>query len=168
MGREIRRVPPGWEHPRYTKADAPRRDHVGHHRPCHDHDYDGAARKWMAGLAAWEAGTHEAHAECASYCRYFWDYSHPPSEETSRPAFTAEATCFQIYETVSEGTPVSPVFESLEAMVEWLTQPNTTGDSFHMQGMTREQAERFTRSGQAFSMVITPTTGLVPGFRAEP
>lgn len=29
-----------------------------------------------------------------------------------------EATCFQVYETVTEGTPLSPVFKSLDQVEE--------------------------------------------------
>ena len=29
------------------------------------------------------------------------------------------ATCFQLYETVTEGTPTSPVFETVEGLAQW-------------------------------------------------
>ena len=31
-----------------------------------------------------------------------------------------EKTCFQIYENVTEGTPVSPIFETIEDLASWL------------------------------------------------
>lgn len=53
MGREIRKVVPGWEHPRYTEEDAPRSDRVGDYRPLYDQDYESAANEWLAGLLEW-------------------------------------------------------------------------------------------------------------------
>lgn len=42
-------------------------------------------------------------------------------EEDYVPDFLeVEKTHYQIYETVSEGTPISPVFASLQEMEEWL------------------------------------------------
>lgn len=31
-----------------------------------------------------------------------------------------EANCFQMYENVTEGTPISPVMDSPEALAQWL------------------------------------------------
>ncbi|MBU2709049.1 hypothetical protein KCM76_23840 [Zooshikella marina] len=76
MGREIRKVPIGFKHPK---------------------DADGY----------FEPG---AHLEPLWY--------------TSE----AEKTCFQIYENVSEGTPVSPVFESKDEMVKWLEVQGNSND----------------------------------------
>lgn len=59
MGREIRRVPPRWEHPRYTREDAPRDSLVGEYRPCFDKDYATASREWIEGFTAWQNGTHK-------------------------------------------------------------------------------------------------------------
>ncbi len=44
-----------------------------------------------------------------------------------------EKTCLQIYETVSEGTPVSPVFSSVEDLRRWLVGcgvPDAVADNF--------------------------------------
>jgi hypothetical protein len=38
------------------------------------------------------------------------------------------ATCYQQYETVTEGTPISPVFATARLMAEWLVQ--RYGDDF--------------------------------------
>ena len=43
MGREIRRVPKGWEHPR---------DEGGKYIPMFDQSYDDAAKEWLEGLMA--------------------------------------------------------------------------------------------------------------------
>lgn len=56
-----------------------------------------------------------------------------------------EKTCFQIYENVSEGTPVSPVFETHEEMATWLLA----------QGNTADVIDQFLSMGHYPSLVIT-------------
>ena len=34
----------------------------------------------------------------------------------------SQCTCYQLYENVSEGTPVSPIFDSKEALFAWLRE----------------------------------------------
>ena len=110
MGREIRRVPPNWEHPR---------DRRGNYQPLHDEEYETAAKKWVDAFLKWENGKDPDREEYET--RYYWDWAGgPPDEEYYRPAFTDEPTHYQIYETVSEGTPTSPVFATLDEMKGWL------------------------------------------------
>lgn len=92
MGREILRVPKGFEHPR---------------------DEDG---ELIPG----------AHLELLWYA----------SEE--------EKPCFQIYENLSEGSPVSPVFNSEDEMRFWL---NT-------QGNNQDTISQFISMGHYPSLVI--------------
>ncbi len=40
--------------------------------------------------------------------------------EWYRPAFESEPTHYQLYETVTEGTPMSPVFETKEELGKWM------------------------------------------------
>jgi hypothetical protein len=58
---------------------------------------------------------------------------------------------WQVWETVSEGSPISPVFETPEELVTWLVG----------QGYSRAAAEGFVKVGNVPSMVYTPKTGLV-------
>ena len=41
----------------------------------------------------------------------------------------AEKTAFQLYENVSEGSPVSPVFTTREELAEWLEQKGWPAES---------------------------------------
>lgn len=159
MGREIRRVPPGWQHPKQKCPHSPWaggcREALANggecYRPVYDRDYESAAREWLDGLAAWQKGTHEAQiGGYATSCTYFWEYDAPPDPEYYRPAFMSEPTAFQIYETVSEGTPVSPVFETREAMVDWLVT-----DGGYDGRLSRAAAERFANDGWVPSMIMT-------------
>lgn len=142
MGREIRRVPAGWEHPK---------DERGRYKPLLDEDYDTAARKWLKEVLAWEDGSSEYFQQDPTLKQrytYFWEYEGgPPNREVYRPAFTAPAVCYQIYETVSEGTPISPVFDNLEELIMWLVA----------QGYSPTAARRFAQSGWAPSMVSERT-----------
>ena len=116
MGREIRRVPPGWEHPKDAK---------GHYEPMLDQTLQNA----MA---------DEDFDEC------WGDSDLETARRYYRPEWTEEPTHYQMYETVSEGTPVSPVFASLDELVGWLIG----------QGHSRKAAEGFAKHGWAPSMEI--------------
>ena len=164
MGREVRMVPPNWEHPRYTKEDARRPEDVGTFRPCYDEDYESAAENWLRDIMLWRAGKHpEQEGGQCSYYKYYWEYDGPPDEETCRSKFDAEATWFQLYETVSEGTPVSPPFATKEELAQYLAD---NGDFWYQNDQrktyptfrskpTYEQAFALINEGYAFSMVRT-------------
>jgi hypothetical protein len=96
MSREIRRVPPDWEHPK---------DEKGHYKPLFDR------------IHLWKKG---------------------------------EATHYQIYEDVSEGTPVSPIFASLDEMKTWLLE----------QGYSEKAASKFVKYGWAPSMIFSSEKGI--------
>ncbi len=71
-----------------------------------------------------------------------------PNPVDYMPDWPEEArTHWQVYETVSEGTPVSPVFASIDDLIEWLIREA---------GYSREGAEAFARDGWA-------PTGLTTG-----
>lgn len=57
---------------------------------------------------------------------------------------------WQVWETVSEGSPISPVFSTPEELIEWLTQPG------ERRGYSRDAAENFVRGdGWVPSMITT-------------
>jgi hypothetical protein len=164
MGREIRRVPPNWEHPTYRdlgydEYGAPRWGKgIDEHHPLYDRNYEEKAEEWLKNLATWQAGEDEAQKRNLDTPKYYWDWDGgPPNEKyyrTGKWVFTPEeATCYQMYQTVSEGTPTSPVFETLEALEDWLVG----------EGHSREAAHRFAESGWAPSGVFVPRTGFVRG-----
>jgi len=59
-------------------------------------------------------------------------FQHPLNEEGDHiagaryePLYHAgesQCTCYQLYENVSEGTPVNPIFDSEAALVSWLRE----------------------------------------------
>lgn len=128
MGREVRRVPSGYEHPR---------DKRGNYVPLFD------GRGYAGDLAYFEA--HEAEWR-ASYGDDLGGETRPdPARYTEAfPLDTATAYC--IYETVSEGTPWSPVFDEPEALLHWLVVSA---------GYEPEAAAKFLVAGWAPSFVGT-------------
>ncbi len=129
MGREIRKVVPDWD--RET--------------PHFDQTYKDAAEQWLEGLAKFVPGEYGAN--------YFWELEGAPpdpEENLYRPDWTdEERTHFQIYETVSEGTPISPTFATKEELAQWYHE---NGD--HMGPVSKEAAQAFADAGYAPSMVF--------------
>lgn len=126
MGREIRRVPEGWEHP--TKQN-------GGDQPMFDESYKEAAEEWLNNCNQWSRGEHE---DQPASCKYYWEWAGtPPDEDYYREEFKTEPTHYQVYETVSEGTPTSPVFKDLIDLQAWLIK----------EGHSESAAENFTKSG---------------------
>lgn len=121
----VRRVPKDWQHPRRWNGDF---------QPLFDEDFDSVSERWRAGFLAWERRD-------AAYFGFegtwmfdrggqYWEYvGNPPDRAFCRPNWTdADRTHFQMYEELSEGTPISPVTESPEALARWLTEnPNDAG-----------------------------------------
>lgn len=165
MGREIRRVPKGWEHPR---------DDQGRFNALSDETFEVASKEWWEAAVKWNSGDVSEHEKGArKKYPWYWQWAgSTPDEDSYRPEFGQPANCYQIYETVSEGTPCSPVFESIDQMVEWMILPidrtsryNTGEDWQCMQGMTRIQAEKFCKSEWAPSLIFSPETGVIAGHR---
>ena len=173
MGREIRRVSKGWEHPSrpmepwqmdnfYHRHHKPGEYGYGlRFEPMYDNDIETVWREWFEGWEQWQRGEHPAQIKhpddylersYASYAEY--EGRSPDPESYRAEAWTPEqATCYQIYETVSEGTPVSPVFETLDELQAWLIE----------QGYSEKAAEGFAKTGWVPSGVISPQHGIVTG-----
>ena len=158
MGREIRRVPPNGEHPRITSQDIYDYGEIGKigaYRLCYDETFDEAADAWEIALGQWIAGDHPSqlrHPDLTKGKRYWeWRWT-PPDRRYYRPAFTEEPTWYQVYEDVSEGTPVSPPFETAEELIDYLA---ANGDFWAQKSgtppPTREAAAQFVRNGFGFS-----------------
>lgn len=145
MGREIRKVPANWEHPKNEQ---------GHFIPLNDESFEEAFNKWLEGLQKWMKGEDES-ADMYNYPKTAFGYTQWYGRSPDIDCYRAEtwteeqACCFQIYETVSEGTPVSPVFTTKEAMENWLIG----------QGYNRNAAHNFCEEGWAPSMTFQPGVG---------
>lgn len=167
MGREIRRVPPNWEHPKKERFDMRSGRRVEGYQPLYDEPFAPAMREWIQNWEAWEAGTHEDFAKHSAECPNYWDWSSgPPDPLYYRPNWKdGEATWYQVYETVSEGTPVSPPFATQDELVDYLVANGDFWDQKRGDApWDRASAEKFVKcSGWAPSMVIDNGQILTPG-----
>lgn len=68
---------------------------------------------------------------------------------------------WQLWQTVSEGAPISPVFEDAEGLAQWMASPAYTWGASGP--LDIEVARKFVGVGWAPSLVATPATGLIPG-----
>jgi len=172
MGREIRRVPPGWEHPKKRTFNFSKCEYMESFQPLHNMPYSKAIGDWIRAHDQWKAGVHEDQAKRPEYRTKYPHYAqyagNPPSVEYYRPEWPEwpedQMTWFQVYETVSEGTPVTPPFATREELVEYLV---ANGDYWDQQRRaegrpakecgpwSRVNAERFVfGEGSIPSMII--------------
>lgn len=123
MGREIRRVPANWKHPKTEKPNYRLGIMEERYQPLYDRAFAPAMREWIDGWNAWERGERPTYCSADSTMPY-WEYEGaPPDPSYYRPDWTPEEmTWWQVYETVSEGTPVTPPFATREELVEYLVQ----------------------------------------------
>jgi len=161
MSREVRRVPLDWKHPTHPYPET----HWSRTSPSRLHDaysaffclntpsVSDAQARWDEENAQWSAGTHK-YQKAYPYVEYAGER---PTTFTNMPDFPAdEVLGFCLYETVSEGTPVTPVFATEEELVNYLS---TIGQDHGDGPMRRESAEILVKNGDSFCtfMVINNT-----------
>lgn len=170
MGRELLRVPPKWRHPKTSRYDRRLHRDVDDFKPLRSN--------FEAALADFEDDVAKMGMEKAT------EYHGGGPRRSDYMDFKGvEPTWYQVYETVSEGTPVTPPFETREELVEYLVENGDFWDQrrraegprggFQMPcaPWSRKSAESFVMgSGWAPSMVISG--GVVRSgagdFEAEP
>lgn len=154
MGREIRRTPVGYEPPVLDNYQGQTNlwDWTGqnrHFQPQYDEDYETALQRWWDDREAWKRG-EDPDRIAVTYPGNTYEewYGNAPDPSYYRPAWPDDAVLgFQFYETISEGTPLSPSFASREELAEFLAPRHFGGD--------REAAARFVDVGWAPSMAAT-------------
>ena len=168
MGREVRRVPPNWEHPKRDRGNGRGLEL----QPMFDERFSEAAANWLKCFDRIRRGEMtDIERECYPHgvCEWAGDEM-PPDPAYYRPWDESEATWFQLWETVSEGTPVSPPFPDEDGLIQYLadngdywdqkrcTQDSWTtlwGGKFGVSAWGRERAERFVRgTGWAPSIAV--------------
>jgi hypothetical protein len=129
MGRELRRVPENWEHPK---------NDYGKYQPMYNKYYGDALNEWLKQHNQWEDGTHpdliDKPERKEKYPFYAEWGGNPPdiSYYQTRKYTDEELTHIQLYETTTEGTPKSPVFKAdqLDELCEFAAENCTTFASF--------------------------------------
>ena len=147
MGREVRRVPKDWQHPKNSD---------GKYIALHEGgDIKADYLKWFDNWELWQQGQHPSQEKYPEerHTRFTdWDGG-PPNPDDYLPSWPDEQrTHYQMYEDTSEGTPISPVFATPEELARWLVDNNAT--SFAQMTATYEQWLRVARGGFAPSLII--------------
>lgn len=134
MGREVRKVPKDWVHP------------VGNNGP----------------VPLFDRMSYEP-SEIAEGIRDGWLKDEPPNYGLDiMPQWNEEEkTHFQMYETCSEGTPISPVMATEEELARWLA--DNRASACGKMTATYEQWLAMIKAGSAPSMVLRVGHSLVSG-----
>jgi len=149
MSREVRRVPPGWQHPK--KAD-------GGYVPLFEGPYEAKIARWIEGRREWAMNPR-------SECTWEeWAGDAPQSRDYMPTWGDDEKTHLQMYESTSEGTPISPVLATPEELAQWLVDNNAS--SFADRTATYEQWLAVARGRYAPSAVISSSGVLMSGVEA--
>jgi hypothetical protein len=147
-------VPKGWEHPRDERT--------GHLQPLYNEDYQAASDEWWELASAFREQDWDRYKNAGGYVpddeppdlffariRDHWNWDGgPPDRDYYRPEWTEPADHYQMYETVSEGTPVSPVFATKGELAQWMVDEL---------GYSEDAAVGFCESGWAPSMIMCQT-----------
>jgi hypothetical protein len=159
MGRELRRVPADWSHPRGED---------GRYRPLIGGDYEAAHAEWAEHMQHWlhgevtdwdggwlprSDGDGDTFAEC-------WGDEPAPGEYMPNWP-EAQRTHCQMYETCSNGTPISPVMASVKNLARWLADHGAS--AFGGMTATYEEWLQMCRVGWSFGAMVGPdgvTTGV--------
>lgn len=161
MGREIRRVPPNWKHPEQPMG--PRDYQYPINSPGMTfkslyQGYEKDAEEWRQGFLDWESGKRPDNDD-----KYYWEYAGRCPEKDDYVDYDGvEPTWYQLYETVSEGSPVTPPFATEQELVEYLVKHGDAWDQRRGNGgWSREAAERMVGSGYAPSMIVVQGKGIM-------
>jgi len=163
MGREVRRVPKYWEHPKCASGifialfD-------GSNFTKDLQEWDEGAEKWAQGLRDdWDCGWIPLGDGEKDMAFAEW-YGDRPSAEDYMPEWPEEElTHLMMYETVTEGTPISPAFKTPEELARWLADNNSS--AFGSMTANYEQWLAMCRAGWAPSAVCD-STGIHSGVEA--
>ncbi|HEY0657275.1 MAG TPA: hypothetical protein VGD05_02315 [Pyrinomonadaceae bacterium] len=115
MSSEIRRVPANWEHPKTSN---------GSYQPMFDRDYETAIAKWIENHQLWLESKHPdqlKNPETMKEYKYFAEWGgDAPEIDYYRPKWSdEERTHYQLYESTSEGTPLTPPFATKEELARY-------------------------------------------------
>jgi len=160
MGREVRRVPANWEHPK---------DESGEYIPLLDGSFSEDLARWNEGKLKWDNGlvsdwnggwkAKPSEEECPTF--EDWDGECPEAKDYMPEWPEEEKTHLMMYETCSEGTPISPAFEKAEDLAHWLADNGAS--SFGSDTASYEAWLETIQGGFAPTAVFIPGMGVVSG-----
>ncbi|ORL48623.1 Hypothetical protein (plasmid) [Pseudomonas putida] len=119
MTREVRKVPANWQHP----SDGNFPDGKPRFDPLFSANrFISRAAQWDEDATKWELGEFPEEADDNDRALSFEEWDGPrPNPDDYMPLWPeSECTHFMMYELSTEGTPISPAFETLEELATWL------------------------------------------------
>lgn len=146
MGREVRRVPADWQHPK---------DERGRFIPLFDGaKYAARVSESDKDAAAWARGEFPEYAseESRKLTYAEWDGERPDAAEYTPDWPAEQRTHLMMYEDTSEGTPISPAFATAEELARWLVDNNAS--AFGNDTASYEGWLRVARGGFACSAIV--------------
>ena len=151
MGREIRRVPKDWNHPKNER---------GKYIPLLGRAFSERLERWDEGEKMWKKGLRDnckdgwipIEAEYIGQSFSDWDGDRPVKKDYMPEWNESQKTHIQMYEDCTEGTPISPVMATPEELARWLADNNAS--AFGDQTATYEQWVRVCNGGYAPSAVM--------------
>lgn len=156
MGREVRKVAEGWEHPK---------DNCGEYIPLYEGPFSKYLAQWVEEQHHWDAGEvldyskwpKERVFKLKDLIHHGYSYEEYagkcPCKDEYMPEWSAdEASMLMMYETCTEGTPISPAFKTPEELALWLVDNNAS--AFGDLTASYDQWLRVCQGGVAPSAVI--------------
>jgi hypothetical protein len=148
VSREVRRVLGVWQHPL---------NEYGNYRPLFEPHapFEEMLTEWQRNAELWANGAHpdQLDSEFSTDCTYEEWEGGPPEEQQYMPWWPEEErTHYQMYETTSEGTPISPVLATPEELAQWLVDHGAS--AFADQGATYEEWLHTIQHGSGGSCVL--------------
>jgi hypothetical protein len=154
MGREVRRVPENWEHPK-EQMDGFDGPFLAYKALFPGERYQAAVDEWDAGRVEWEEGPRPDFTLKPKYAEMSYEEwaGQRPNIDNYMPNWPdEERTHLMMYENTSEGTPISPAFKTPEELARWLADNNAS--AFGNSTATYEGWLRVACRGWAPSMII--------------
>jgi hypothetical protein len=166
MGREVRRVPADWQHPKRVVRGF--NGMVECYKPLFEGErYQPAVDTWDEDCAKWKAGWRPDYCtDPDSRAMTFeqWEGQRPHRDDYM-PNWPAEQrTHLMMYEDTSEGTPISPAFATPEELARWLA--DTGASALGDRAGTYEGWLRVASGGVAPSMVVSADGKMASGVDA--
>lgn len=154
MSRKIRRVPANWQHPTYRTMRWGKGE-IETWRPLLDRDFAKEAAEWDSEKAEWDSGTHAAKAKYPNMSYEDYAGERPDAQWYVPYDLSGDLPWWQMYETVTEGTPVTPAFATADELIDFLVEHGQQYEGGDSDGpWPRERAETFVKSEGWFPSFI--------------
>lgn len=150
MSREIRRVPQNWDHPKNDKNQfVPMLNDYISYLESYKKDVDRFVEKMTEII---QKGRCKFNSYDFNDPYELYDYLTEDDQQTPPDIrdFMPTGNCYQLFETVSDGTPITPPFKEKQELVYWLTNNR----DFWGNKWSEEGAKDIVESGFALSGIM--------------